>query len=377
MKVKSVLAGIAAAGIACGAGAQVQDMGQLDHNMVIPTVKSDGISWYSPKTKPFRLAGFSWFEQDNVYRRLPVKPAVTIPKAVDTLASFTAGGQVSFKSNATKVLVRVKLSGARDMFHMASTGHSGFDLYLGEPGGKKFYAVTFLKIKDNTYEAQLYSSKSTAWKEFTLNFPLYNGVEELLIGLNEKAEIAPPSPYASDQKIVVYGGSTVQGACASRPGAYHLNILSRRLNMEIINLGFSGSGKLEPELAELMTEIKDPAVFFVEGERNSHYQGVVDHLENFINILRKKHPAVPIVILTANKRSLEAFRPDERVKILAFQKQLAEKMNVLLFDSTELLGDDFYECSVDGSHPTDLGFYRMAEGMTPFTAKLLNVKVVQ
>lgn len=362
-----------------GAFAQ-DDISQLDRNMVVPVVKDDGIAWYSPKSKPFRMAGFAWFDRDHEYRRLPVKPGVPVPRSVNILANHTTGGQVGFRSNTKKVLIKVKLAGERNMFHMAPTGHSGFDLYVGEPGSKKFHRVSFLKIENLAYQAELYSSKQAEWNEFTLNFPLYNGITELLIGLDEKAEIAPPSPYASNKKIIVYGGSTVQGACASRPGTYHLNIVSRRLNMEVINLGFSGSGKLEPELATLMTEIKEPAVFFVEGERNSHYKGVTERLENFIRILKAKYPDVPVVILTANKRSQEAFRPDERVKILAFQKQLAEKMKgegVYLFDSSDLLGEDFFECSVDGSHPTDLGFYRMAEGLTPFISKLLNIKVVQ
>ena len=157
---------------------------------------------------------------------------------------------------------------------------------------------------------------------------MYNGITELLIGLDEKAEIAQPSPYASNKKIIVYGGSTVQGACASRPGTYHLNIVSRRLNMEVINLGFSGSGKLEPELATLMTEIREPAVFFVEGERNSHYKGVTERLENFIRILKAKYRSVCrlVILLTANKRSQEAFRPDERVRFWRFRTVGAEKL---------------------------------------------------
>ncbi len=357
--------------------AMADDIGKLDPNMAIPVIKEDGVVWYAGSSKPFRLSGFPWFEQDRVFRRLPIKAPHPFPESVETLAWHTAGGQVSFKTDSERVLIRVKLPRSRYMYHMAPTGHSGFDLYIGEPGNKKFYAVSRLNIKNNSYEAELFNNKNKAMREFTLNFPLYNGVDELLIGIAEGAAILPPSPFADNKKIVIYGGSTVQGACASRPGAYHMSIVGRKLNMEVVNLGFSGSGKLEPELARTICEIENPAVIIIEAERNATYKGVVANLEKFVLILKEKYPRTPVVIMSANKRQLEAFgiNKEYREKNLAFMRELADKMKdqgVYLFDSTELLGEDFYECTVDGTHPTDLGFYRMAEGFTPFLREILD-----
>ena len=349
---------------------------RLDANMAVPEVTEDGIAWFDPGQPPFRLGGFPWFAHDRVFRRLPVSPSHPLPPAVDKLADCTAGGTVAFRSDSARVLVNVVLTSKSDgMFHMAPTGKSGFDLYVGPPGEQKTAGVTTMGEGVTEYQAQLFSG-GRGWNEFTLNFPLYNGVKSLRIGLSEGAKVAPPSPYAGPGKVVIYGGSTVQGACASRPGRCHLSIVGRRLNREVVNLGFSGNGKLESELAEVMGQIASPAVLVVEGERNARYEGVVERLEAFLGILRRLHPGVPIVVMSANPRGSEWRLPGDRPRILAFQQELVGRLrggdpDVHLFDSSSLLGDDFYECSVDGSHPTDLGFQRMADGLAPFLAGLL------
>ena len=93
-----------------------------------------------------------------------------------------------------------------------------------------------------------------------INLPIYNGVRSIRIGLDEGATLLPPSPYASPKRIVTYGGSVMQGACASRPGRAFMNIIGRHFNLEVINLGFSGSSRFEPIMAELTAEVENPAV---------------------------------------------------------------------------------------------------------------------
>ena len=34
-------------------------------------------------------------------------------------------------------------------------------------------------------------------------------------------------------------------------------------------------------------------------------------------------------------------------------------------DGSDFLGKDYSECSADGAHPNDLGFYRIAEALEP------------
>ena len=152
------------------------------------------IKWYAPYEAPLRLSGFAWFEQDRIYRRLPVKPDWPIPDAVDHLANHTAGGQVAFRTDSRRVWVKVQLAGPANMVHMPATGQCGFDLYLGEPGSMMYWNTTKWDGKESAYTVELLNAPTSEMRHITINFPLYQGVKELHIGLDEGARVEPPRP---------------------------------------------------------------------------------------------------------------------------------------------------------------------------------------
>jgi len=216
-----------------------------------------------------------------------------------------------------------------------------------------------------------------------VNFPLYKGVEEVSAGLDEGAEILPPPPYDSNLRVVAYGTSITQGGCACRPGMAYTNILSRRFNMEFINLGFSGNGRGEPEVAATIAEIERPGCFILDYEANS---GSTEELKRtfpeFIRILRDAHPKVPILALSRTNFSSDLFDPaglQSRIERRDFQRSVIDGLRkkgdkfVYFKDGSELLGKDFDECTVDGAHPTDLGFMRMADALTPVLRGILKL----
>src|SRR5690625_3655578 len=107
---------------------------KYDANMR-PQAKPDGdVHWYSPKEKPFRVAGLAWYEQERKWRRMPMTPTHTLPEAVDRLANHTAGGQIHFRTNSSTMSVKVRLAGKANMVHMPATGQCGVDCYMGLPG---------------------------------------------------------------------------------------------------------------------------------------------------------------------------------------------------------------------------------------------------
>jgi lysophospholipase L1-like esterase len=218
-------------------------------------------------------------------------------------------------------------------------------------------------------------------RNVTLNFPLSQGVVEVLVGLDEKAEILPPPPYKNDKLVVVYGTSITQGGCACRPGMAYTNILSRRLNVEFINLGFSGSGRGEPEVAQTIAEIPNPACFVLDYEANCVSAELLQKtFPEFIRILRSAHPNVSILAISRIPTASESFNQAARKTRLErrdFQKRTVDELRakgdrmISFKDGSDLLGEGFDECTVDGSHPTDLGFLRMADGLTPVLKKIL------
>jgi len=357
------------------------DVLKIDKNMTIESVDENGLVWLNPNQSPFKLVGFNWFEQDKVYRRFPVNPDPVLPEGVEVLSNCTAGGQIKFRSDSSRIAVKVKLPAPGAMYHMPNTGSSGVDLYLGDSSRQTFYGVSVFDVKDDEYIHEFAQLESSVMREFTLNFPLYNGVEEFSLALEEDASIAAPTPFVDDRSIIVYGTSIAHGGCASRPGMCYTNILSRKLNRPFINLAFSGSGRGEPEVAEHIASIENPAMFILDYEANcGTVEKLAETLPEFIRILRVKHPLTPILVVSKVAFAREVFNKSEKDGREACKKVEIENVercqatgdkNIYFIDAEFFQGEDFWECTVDGVHPTDLGFYRMAENLLPEIEKRL------
>lgn len=353
---------------------------RYDASMKVGEQAGPGLQWHSPMEAPFRLAGFPWLHADRRYRRLPVRPDWPLPEAVDRLADCTAGGQIQFVTNASALAIRVRLSGPADMYHMPATGQCGFDCYIGPPGEQQYFATVKYDLRQSDYECLLFDKGERDDKVITLNFPLYQGVQEVMIGLPPGASVSPPPAYADDRKIVIYGTSITQGGCASRPGMAYPSLVSRRLNREVVNLGFSGNGKGEPELARIIAQIEDPACLVLDYEANVDTAALERTLPPFIEIYREKHPEVPILVVSRITHAKEKFEEQMR-KDRAERKEIQRQAvawrhsrgdgHIYFVDGSRLLGDFAQDCTVDGSHPTDWGFHLMAEGLTPVIHRAL------
>lgn len=357
------------------------DLNQL---IVAPVEQIDdgGVKWLSPLNPPFHIAGFPWFAEEKKYRRLPGKPGWPLPPAVDQLADCTAGGQLRLRTNSSRLFIKVRLAGTASMYHMPATGQCGFDCYAGEPGQRQQYLSTArFNGRNKEYTTQLYSWNSKRRFDVTLNFPLYQGVEELWVGVDEDASVEAPPLYASDKPVVIYGTSVTQGGCASRPGMAYSNILSRSIPLEFINLGFSGNGKGEPELAHMIAEIKSPALYVLDYEGNTGpAENIARSLPEFIRILRGRHPEVPILVVSRIRNSGDFFYENRRElsnrrrriqREYVAMRQADGDRNIHFVDGSSLLGtEDAIECTVDGTHPTDLGFMRIARSLQPVIEKL-------
>lgn len=200
--------------------------------------------------------------------------------------------------------------------------------------------------------------------DYTINFPLYDGVKELYIALKKGAVILEPTPYSHSVPVVYYGSSITQGGCASRPGNSYEAIISRRLDVDYRNLGFSGSGKAEDLMAQYLADL-EMSIFVCDYDYNAPD---VEYLEKthlpLYRAVRSKQPNVPIIFVSAPDILMdpETFVPRREVIRRTYTIALEEgDRNVYFIDGAELFdGDDWDSCTVDGCHPNDLGFYRMA-----------------
>ncbi|MEZ5398095.1 MAG: SGNH/GDSL hydrolase family protein [Bryobacteraceae bacterium] len=322
--------------------------------------------------------GQGWTATEHPFDRLPAKAHGVVRDAVWSLQKHSAGMAGRFVANSKSLKIRWRLRNERlALTHMPATGVSGVDLYVRDNGRWHWLATGRPeKFPDNETTV---TGLDGASREFMLYLPLYNGVESVEIGVPAGTQFAPATGRTGVKKpIVFYGTSILHGGVASRPGMAYPSIAGRRLDWPIINLGFSGNGKTEPEVAALLAEL-NPSIYVLDSLPNLTPEETAERIPPFYKKLRDTHPATPIVLVenviytqAEFLASRKASYMGKNAALRAFYDKLraAGERNVFYVRAEELLGMDG-EDTVDGTHPTDLGFMRMAETMTRVLTPLL------
>jgi hypothetical protein len=353
---------------------------RLDPAMAVPDAEG-GLLWF--KALDIGLEGQAWDELAHPFDRLPAKAEGVVTNAVWSLSQQSSGIAVRFVTNSPQIAARWSLRTDRlEMNHMPATGVSGLDLYARD--GERFRWVGVGRPeKQNGNETTLIDGVPEGEHEYLLYLPLYNGIESLEIGIASDAGIAkaPPRPAARAKPILFWGTSILHGGCASRPGMSYPAILGRKLNREIYNLGFSGNGKMDPELGEIIAD-REAAAFVIDCAPNMSPELITERTEPLVHTLRRAQPDTPIVLvenIVYQQGWFDAQRKqayiDKNIALkAAYDRLLAEGVTGLHYvPCDELLGDDS-EATVDGTHPTDVGFLRMAEALEPVLRGVLEAK---
>lgn len=335
------------------------------------------ITWHN--LSKLTIEGKGWSSTKHPYDRLPAQAEGIVRAPVWSLAQDSAGLRYRFVSDSDSIRARWKLRKNRlAMSHMAATGVSGLDLYVRD-GDKWRWLGVGRPEKPDINESTLVSGLKRERREFMLYLPLYNGVDSVEIGVPPDAAFGPaPDRYGSVKPALFYGTSILQGGCAARPGMAYPSIIGRMLDWPTINLGFSGNGKSEPEMAKLLAGL-DPAAYILDSLPNLDATEAAERVEPFVNAIRKAHPETPVILIENVTYSNAAFVESRRTKVSAVNdilRTLYDKMrasgdkNVYYVSTSRLFGKDG-EDTVDGAHPTDLGFLRMAEAIAPVVREAL------
>lgn len=328
--------------------------------------------WHSIESAA--IEGRGWDELASPYDRLPAKAEGIVREPVWKLQRKSSGICARFVTDSKEIRARWTLTSAElDMTHMPASGVSGVDLYgRDEAGTWRWVGAT--RPENQQAETTIVSGLDGAKREYLLYLPLYNGVTSVEVGLPKGASFAagPARPEGRKKPIVFYGTSITQGGCASRAGMTHAAQLGRRLDRPFINLGFSGNGRMDLELAPIFGEL-DAALFVIDCLPNMGANAVTKKTVPFVTALREARPGVPILLVEDRSFTNTPFRrsrrqhheASRRALRLGFEKLIAGGMERLHYlEGANLLGHDG-EATVDGSHPTDLGFVRQADVFEP------------
>ncbi len=330
----------------------------------------------------FLIEGVAFIDsvKENTYDRLPLSYKDKVRKPVWDLSKSSSGISVRFLTNSSSISVKWELHNDSKMNHMAETGIKGIDLYCKINNAWQYINTARPTGKNNTF--LLINNMKEEVREYRMYLPLYDGVNSLEIGIDSLSKIEK-ALHSNRKPIVFYGTSITQGGCASRPGMAHTNIISRKLNVDCLNFGFSGNGKMESTLVDLFSEI-DASLYVMDGS-NMIPEEIHKNAIPLVEIIRKKHPSVPIVFverLLAEKASLDDSAKNVIKKLNFALKTEFEKMkkqgykNIYYIDNKGAIGED-HEATVDGVHLTDLGFLRYSDFLISKFKKFRLIKTIQ
>ena len=351
----------------------------IDPNFrLVDTIPSDYV-FFDPREAPFSLWGLSP-NAEGSYCRLPLDLLPQCNEGVQELAWHLSGACVRFTTDADGLAVVWALRGRGNMPHFAATGQSGMELFEETDRGTRQIKTIIPQMQDGCgckTNQSFFAPLPGGRRHYVLYLPLYNGLKEFMLGFPPAAKIEPGRTPRFEKPLVFYGSSITQGGCASKVGSMYSTILCRRLDAAQINLGFSGSGRGEEHMARHIASIPMSAVIL----DYDHNAPSLEHLsathERFYQIVREAQPELPIVMVSMPDYDRDpAANGARRAVIVRTYARALEKgdRNVYYVDGQSLFGSsDRDMCTVDGCHPTDLGFLRMADRLEPVLRQILHV----
>lgn len=349
---------------------------QIDKNFTPPATAPQDIEYYSVLEPQFSLHGLAPVQADDPFLRLPREVATATSEGVAYLSKCTAGGRVRFATNSSVIVIKYKLREKGFMGHMAKSGSCGADVYAShyrDIVGNGLRVLTIIpQSADALYCEGIKDFYNSSKRDITINLPLYNGITEMYVGVKAGSEFFEPTPYMHQKPVVFYGSSITQGGCASRPGNAYFAILGRMLDCDYYCLGFSGNAMGERVMAEYIGKMEMSALVY----DYDHNAPDIKHLKgthySFYETIRAQNPSSRVPILFVSKPDFEASPENAERRDVVLESYLKAKGEngkdkyVSFVDGETLFGSSFRdECTVDGCHPNDLGFCKMAETIYP------------
>lgn len=354
---------------------------KLDKNFATGPM-ADDLVWRDAFDRRLALRGLGWPKENRKarnFRRLPDRAEKGLSQGVRALSHCPAGVFLSFFSDATELAARLTYEDVLPMNHMPATGMFGAELYIRDglawlPAGTARPSGEALIMT-----MPLWRASTSHLREFRLYLPLYKKVLSVEVGFSRGSNVKPSPTPPGSRPLFFYGTSITQGGCASTTGSDYVSMVGRLLDTEVINFGFSGNGRGEPEVARLIREV-DAEMFVLDFLSNADEHTLPPVLTEFIRLLREKHPTTPIAILP--KPAFNACLWDDAVyatheskRNTAMRVYLAGRdagdRNLHLLDGAGLLPTGLSGAFVDGVHPTSLGFSIMAERLVPQLRNIL------
>ncbi|MGI6782488.1 MAG: SGNH/GDSL hydrolase family protein [Acholeplasmataceae bacterium] len=300
--------------------------------------------------------GFKRFTDNELNSIKDVSPRVY------ELAQESSGIQAHFATDSKIIAASIQFNKIFSMTNSSPIGQMGIDLYVFDNMKNEyvFCGVSRPELNQNSYDTILVEFDSNEMRKFILNLPLFVAVETLTLSFDQNSVVVPIKE--TKKKVMMYGTSILHGACASRPGMSYSNILTRRLNIEILNYGFNGNAHNEKEIAAILGK-RQVDLFIIDSEANATDITILKRLELFIDTFKNQQPHTKVIVTNRIPFNKDRINKEEKLKKESYDnyfKSLSNSKDVIFIDIHQKLSDDL-EITTDGVHPNDYGMVKIAD----------------
>ena len=323
----------------------------------------------------------------NSFSRFPADAQQSIPSDVWNQTLRSSGLHVRFVTNSTNITVNYTLSSQYSGNNwFSAVGANGVDLYARKPDGKWYWCHPGSRTIGSQFK---YSSinpddaeYATHGYEYILYFPTFAITSSISLTVDQDANFEMLTVSNEKKPIVIYGTSVVHGAACSRPGNTWTSIVGRNFpDYPVVNLGFSGVGRMEPEVIEVINRI-DASIYILDclpNFSNTSMPPLIDgRYKSAIDTLTKYHPDAAIILTEhLGYADMDMWKPRKDL-VLAGNTELKKVYDYfiqkghqnLYYVSREELNLDMSADIADYVHPNDKGMYRYAE---VYSAKIMEI----
>lgn len=328
---------------------------------------------YTYKDTPIKIFGLAEFHKNQRLTRLPDEVIEKVP-SLSHYGRRCPGARLCFRTDSRRFTVRIVFETLSVDVGMSLYNCQSAFVFAGEKASSRYLGIVHPTGYENKDFSAVIDKGNDEMEDIIVWLPRNEILANVEISIDDNAGVEKPTPYKYATPVVYYGSSITEGGCSCNVSNGYNAILSRRLDTDYLSFGFSGSAKGEIPIADYIREI-EMSVFVYDYDHNAPNP---DHLEKthepFFLRFREKQPLTPVIMMTRPKT---VYNEDEKRRREIVRKTYENAVNrgdknVYFLDGETFYGDtDRDLCTLDGIHPNDLGFYRMALAVEPTLKKLL------
>ena len=345
-----------------------------------PAPNLDDFEWYDGKALTVEGMAFADTAEDAPYGRLPRSAKDAVPEAVWRMSRESMGVNVRFLTEGDgkghRIMFKWEVTNpdAADAF-AGPVGMTGLSVYRREADGTWQFAAAPRYIFYSREHGGEYAMNWPMGKACMVYLPMRTPLKSFKVGVEKGCKLKPMPRHPVARRVVHYGTSIVHGGCVSQPGLAFASREGRLADVEVINQGYSGSGKMEMSMCEVVASI-DAALYIVDCDWNMDVPMQKERYEPFVRELRKRRPTTPILLCGgctqfAKPRAQEVFAKGVYDKLKAEDPALWKDLHFL--SGVGMLPQDG-EPTFDFCHPNDYGAMQMGRVYADKIREILETK---